>query len=163
MVASYEKGSIIKKNGDTINCFVPISIYYSNSIKYRMDKNSTDIKLKTTEIKSIITPYNRIENLMIDNKEYIMRLLVVGKAKLYSQNIPDEGRNPNGGYYTYSAPTIIYSISLDSAYYLIEKKNYIQKLSECLKDCPTVQENILNKSYKYEDMEKIINEYNICK
>ena len=149
IVASYEKGLIIKKNGDTIKCLVPLSIYYSKYINYRMGNNSQDIEINLKDVSSLITPYNRFENILIDNKQYMMCLLINGKVNLYSQVTPDEGSNPNGGTYLYKAPVIIYALKKDDAYFLIKRNNYKKLLSDNLIDCPDIQTNLGKKGYQY--------------
>lgn len=161
-VYSYEKGMIVKKKGDTIRCYIPMSVYYASKVKYRLDEGSVDKTLKTEEIKLLQTPYNTFENILIDNKEYLMRIVASGKIMLYTYIIPDENSNARGGTYIFKAPTIYYTIKKENAFFVLTQKDYKEQLSEHLSDCPQLSTKIVNNSFKFEDIDKIIDEYNKC-
>jgi len=162
-VYQYQKGKIIKSSGDTINCLVPISIYYEDELNYKIDKNSPEITIKIKDIKFLETPFNIFENISSNKNNRLMRIVVKGEITLYSYVIPDESSNPNGGLYLYSAPDIYYTIKKSDLYYEVKKRNFKVLLSEQLKDCNDLVLKIKNKVYKFDDLEKIINEYNSCK
>ncbi len=162
-VYTYEKGSIIKKSGDTIKCYVPISFYYSEEIKIKLNKNSHDSTIKINEIKFLVTPFNVLENIILDKTERLMRIVNKGKIILYKYFILDIGPNPpEGGLHTYEPTDIYYAIKKDSLCYAVKKRNYKTLLLEQLKDCSDIIKKIGNKGYKYDDIEKIIDEYNKC-
>ncbi len=161
-VYSFEKGYIIKKTGDTISCLVPVSIHYGTEIKYKFDENSPEKSIKSYDIKYLLTPYNAYENVLVDNEEKLMRIILIGKIKLYSYIIPDEGYNPNGGFYMYGPPNIEYTLEKDSSLYTFTKKNYEKTLKEQLKECTEIVAKIGKKGYKFDDIEKILSDYNDC-
>ncbi len=160
---AYGEGEIIKKDESSIKCLVELSITYGTSVSYKMSQDGKESLLKSSEIKSIRTPYKYIENITLDNKERLMAMVADGKVKLFNQVITNSGRTElgYGGTFNFNAPpTIIYALKKESNYFEIKKKDFKVKLSGLLNDQPSITERINSKEFKFDDIEKIINGYN---
>ena len=90
--------------------------------------------------------------------------MVDGKVRLFNHVVLNEGQRKSGyggSYQLYQPPTVTYVVQKDSQFKEISKKSF-NELKVLLSDCPTVVSKIDNKTYKFEDLESVIKEYNSC-
>ncbi len=159
----FQEGTITKKDGSSINGYVELAVTYYSRVAYKITQDGKELSIKSSEIKSIQTPYKYIENIILDNKERLMPMVADGKVKLFNHVTINPGRTQQGqgGSYIFNAaPTIIYALKKDSNFYELKKKDFKTKLSELLSDQSSIVERINNDEFEFDEIEKIINEYN---
>ncbi len=146
-VYGYEEGTIITKQGETINCFVEMAVGYEKTIFYKDSKDGKILSIPTAEVKAVATRYTYFENIPIGKKEKMMAVLVYGRAQLF-----------------FHVKDYIYVLKKDGIYYQLRKKNYLELLVQALRDCPQIIKMLGSRMYKYEfqDLERIVTEYNSC-
>lgn len=159
----FQEATITKKDGSSITCYVEVAVTYTSNVAYKLTQDSKALSLKSSEIKTIQTPYKFVENITLDNKERLMSVVVDGKVKLFSHVTVNPGTPQQSGGGTYAKngpPTIIYALKKDDEYIEVRKKGFKVPLSEALADQPTILERINSKEFKFEDTETIVKEYN---
>jgi len=161
----FGQGTITKKDSTLIKCFVEIVPAYGARVTYKMSQDGIERSLKSSEIKSIQTPYKYLENITLDNQERLMTRAADGKVKLfiYINANPGKAQRDAGstGTVRYDLPpTIIYALEKDKNYTAIERKNFKERLPKLLNDQPTMIGWLDENDYKFEDIEKIVDSYN---
>lgn len=159
----FEEGTIIKKDGTSIKGFVEFAVTYYSKIAYKLTQDGKELSLRSSEVKSIQTPYKYIENITLGNKERLMAMVIDGKVKLFNHVTINPGKTQQGqgGTYSFNAPpTIVYALMKDGYYFELKKKDFKAKLSDLLKDQPSLVERIKRGEFKFENMEKLVAEYN---
>lgn len=159
------KGQIVKKENDTLNCFVEMSPSYGSVIKYKIKSDSPELKLNVNQIKFLMTPYNKFENITYNNHERLMTIVSSGKAILYNYIYFDDGtitnQDVNGTITTYRQSTT-YILKKENDLYEVRHGNFKELLTTQLSDCKGLVSKIVSKKYKFKDIEKVIEEYNKC-
>ncbi|MDZ4714421.1 MAG: hypothetical protein SH819_03040 [Cytophagales bacterium] len=158
-------GFIITKQGDTIRCQVEMAVTYEDKIAYKKNKDDYPLHILTKDIHAMKTPYKYLQNILIGKKELLMSLMVDGKARLYSHVIINSGQPkaaPGGTMVLYQPPTVTYIVEKDKMYYEVKKKDFKTMMPKLLESCTSVTEKIATKKYHFEDIEKVIQEYNSC-
>lgn len=162
----YLEGKIVKKEGDTIKCYIQMSPSYGSIIKYKLKSNSAELKIKLEDITFLLTPYNKFEKILYKNQKRLMTVLVNGKVILYSYMEYDEGIEKdygiNGVITTYKE-LASYIIKKDNVFYEVKHGNFKELLTSQFNDCNDVIMKINKKKYKFKDLENVIIEYNTCK
>jgi len=159
----FQEGTIIKKDGSSIKCYVEFAVTYYSKVAYKLTPDGKELSLKSSEVKSIQTPYKYIENITLDDKERLMAMITDGKVKLFNHVTINPGRTQQGqgGTYSFNAPpTIVYALMKDGRYFELKKKDFKAKLSDLLNDQMSLVERINSREFKFEDIEKLITEYN---
>jgi hypothetical protein len=159
----FQEGTITTKDGNSIKGYVEFAVTYYSRVAYKMTQEGNELSIKSSEIKSIQTPYKYIENITLDNKERLMALVTDGHVRLFNHITVNPGQTKKGygGTYNFSAPpTIIYALKKGENLTEIVKKDFKSKLLELLNDQPSIVDRLNNNEFKFEDMEKIISEYN---
>jgi hypothetical protein len=163
----FDKGEIITKNNDTLHVFVRLATTYYDEVPYKLDKSSNVLYKKINEIRTLVTPYNIFENVLVKKTEELFRLVVKGKISLLEYVEINQGPSASayGGNMTmYNEPTIVYALktAANTDYILKKKKEKIQ-IIQLFVDCPDLKLKIEDKSFKLEDLEDIVTKFNICK
>jgi hypothetical protein len=128
-----------------------------------MSSDGRKLSLTSTEIKSILTPYQYFENITIDNQERLMLLMDDGRAKLFSHvslNSDKTKREHSSERSLKNRVTVVYVVEKDGTYIQLKKDDYKEKLSELFHDQPDLVAQINNDDVKFEHLEKIILHYN---
>jgi hypothetical protein len=162
---TFEKGRIITKENDTLNGYVEMSVTYWEKVSYKPDINAIENQIKIDHIKSLLTPYNQFENVVIEKKEYLFRLAVAGKYSLlqYVEINSGPSYNANGGTMSLnSAPTIIYALRTSNADYILKKKKDKELILPLLNNCLEIKKNVEQKSFNLEDLEEVVKQMNKC-
>lgn len=162
----FGEGIIVTKQGDTIKCFVEMAVTYESKIAYKKAPQGEKLSIPSSDIKSLTTPYKYWENIQVGKKEKLMSLAVDGDAQLFNHVTINPGQSSPmaGGTYTMNnAPTVIYMLKKNQVFYEIRKKDFKATIAALLSDCPTVINKVNNKEYKFDDIEKVISEYNSCR
>ena len=74
---------------------------------------------------------------------------------------PGKTQQEQGASYSFHrAPIIVYALKKESNYYELKKKDFKTKLSELLNDQPSIVHRINSDEFSFEEVDKIINEYN---
>ncbi len=164
---SYDTGLIITINNDTINCLVPLDVSYGNKILIKIDNGTIEKEMNSSDIKYLVTKYNVFESISYTvkkkEKNKLMRFIIEGNINLYSYTIINTGNSYSaaGGTTTmYTAPTIEYVIKKDKKTYYLKKRKFNETIIPIIKGATELINKIENKEYQYNDIEKIINEYN---
>ncbi len=164
----YLDATIIKKKGDSIICLIKREISYGDFITYKVTKDAYESQIATTDISCIKFAFKYLENIKIDNKEKLATLVVDGKTRLYNyvelqQGATREMPNSNGGMYTPHTMIVHYIIKRLDVYKEIRSKFFSYDLKPYIEDCNSLVTKIESQEYLFEDMMKIIQEYNNCK
>src|SRR5690606_2265390 len=158
-------GHIVTKNGDKIKCQIELAVAVGDKIVYKETENGVPKSIRSNDVKSITTPFNYYENITVGKKKRIMSLIVDGKLKLFYHVIMKDGRTyyGNGGRYQFYEPlATTYVIVNEGKYFEIERKEFKGISSILFRSCPELIEKINRKKYKYEDLEKVVTEFNSC-
>ncbi|MEO6135857.1 MAG: hypothetical protein ABIP35_11935 [Ginsengibacter sp.] len=140
-------GVMITKQDDTLKCLVRLPSGSLNDLYYMAYKKGSDstIEVKENEIKSITTAYFYIERIYVGGKEKLMFLVAGGKITLYS----------------YAKDyRVLYVAVKNNKYLEINKKTFKVLLRHLTFDYPELVKKIDKRGYEYDDIIKIINEYN---
>ena len=75
-----------------------MAITYGNKVVYKKIMDGKEMSMQATEIRSMTTPYNQLENIQIGKKEKLMILIVDGKTKLFHHIVMSGGaKQPGSG------------------------------------------------------------------
>ena len=132
----FQEGTITKKDGSLIKGYVEFAVTYYSRVAYKMTQDGKELSIKSSEIKSIQTPYKYIENISLDGKERLMALVTDGRIKLFNHITINPGRSEKGygGTFNFNAPpTIIYAVKNSETFTEIRKKDFKQKLAELVR------------------------------
>lgn len=143
-----------------------MAVTYGNKIAYRKKPKGEELYIRSGDIKSLTTPYKYWKNIQVGKKEKLMSLLVDGEAKLFNHVTINEGQSkqvPGGTYAMYSAPTVIYVLEKDGVFNELKKKDFRASVGKILANCKSVVDKVNAKQYKFDDLERIVTEYNSCK
>lgn len=141
------KGVMITKQDDTLKCLVRLPSGSLNDLYYLVYKKGSDstIDVKESEIKSITTAYFYIERIYVGGKEKLMFLVAVGKITLFS----------------YAKDyRVLYVAVKNNRNLEINKRTFKVLLRHLTFDYPDLVEKIDKRGYQYDDIIKIVNEYN---
>ena len=148
----FQPGVIITKDGDTLGGLVK----YANTlpvdkVTYKPDWNGSDSVLFVHNVKSIITQFVYLANIPFEGKEAMMPWLAVGKINLYVHI----------KYYNIGPSEITYVLNNDrNQFDYINPKDFKIMMRHVFFDTPDMLEKIGEKGYKFDDMIKIVREYN---
>lgn len=159
----YGEGVIVKKDSTEIKCFVEMNVTYGNKVSYALTRDGKELQLKSSEIKSILTPANYYENIILGKIERLMALVTDGKVKLFRFVKINSGAPsaPGGGNVSlYGDPTLLYALKTENAFFEINSKNFKSVLTNQLQDQTSSLEEIQGKRFKFSDVEKTVTEYN---
>jgi len=93
----------------------------------------------------------------------LMAMASDGKVKLFSYVAMSAGKTQQeqgASYSFHKTPIIVYALKKESNYYELKKKDFKTKLSELLNDQPSIVNRLNNDEFSFEEIDKIINEYN---
>lgn len=162
----FADGTIITKKNDTLRCLVEMAVTYGEKISYKLNAGAPALKIASEEIHSIKTPNMFYENILLGKKERLMSLLVDGDAKLFAHvtiNVGTSKTDKVGTTTLYGAPTVVYGLKKDNLYHEVKKKTFVETINATLADCSSIVAKVNEKVYRFEDLEKVVNEYNACK
>lgn len=168
-----ENSKIVLRNGDTLVGIVKSRGFYGTSIMYRKTKKDDKVKYTYKEVKEIYLEeddeinkyiYKIIKGITLDDKIRLLRVIVEGKASLFSHD-PNTSYTDANGMQMQSIPT--YYICLDNksnVHYLSSgnpKRNKVKnKLIEVLSGCNELTTKINAKMFKYNELSTIVKYYN---
>jgi hypothetical protein len=163
---AFEKGQIIKKNNDTINCLVELTPTYESIVNYKINSDSKPQKIKIKEVKSLKTPFNTFENITVNKAQLLFRIVVNGNITLleYSKiNISSSKDNVLGGKMVYyGAPTIINAIRTNENCFIIKQKKDLNLITYLLNNCPDAKAIVDNKLFKLDELKTVVSKLNKC-
>ena len=159
--------TIIKKSGDSIICLIKNQINFDDFITYKVTKEAYESQIAITEVSCVKFSFKYLENIKLYNKEIIATLVVDGKVKLYSYVFLEVGEtqdvpNSEGGKFTPHRTVIHYFVKKSDVTNEIRSKFFEYDLTPFIKDCRDLLLKLENHDFFYEDMTKIIQDYNNC-
>lgn len=167
----YQEGFIEFKNGKTISCLVQLAVGYDSIVVYKETSASQPLTSPVSIISALKTKYNTYENFPIRNTDVLMRVVEKGKATLLMHSISvisNEVTMTTGNKEvalegaTYAQLANLYVIKLNGLEHLILEEDF-EDLIMILADCESVSKKIEKREYGFNDLEKIVKEYNTCK
>ena len=160
----FAEGKITLKNGDTIHCFIERAIAYENEVYYKVKEDDVPRGLKVKSIKSLTLPFVYFENIQLGEKERLMSLLINGKVSLYKYIIIKEKVTFKTPETTGKAANFLNHFILEKGVTNLEidEKTFADLSQKYFGDCLVLIDKIRNGTYKFEDIEKIVSEYNAC-
>lgn len=176
----FEKGYIIKNNGEKVECLIKNEdwLYTPNKFKYKIDKNSKEIegnlfsikefcvkdKFKYVKFKVKIDKFNskKLSNTRefnFESKKLFLQVLIQSKVSLYVYNTSSSTKY---FYKKENSPVeqLQYKQYLNSKNSIVTNKNYLTQLRLNLA-CKKIEQKKVN--YKKLSLVKYITEYNNCK
>jgi hypothetical protein len=170
---AFVKSEIITKENDTLDVFVQLLTSYDKVVPYKLTPDSDILYKKIKSIRSLKTPYNTYENIAVKNNEELFRVAVKGDLSLLTYNYHKQNNtgniNPNAYYaeqvrvFEVGVPTkivFVYAVRCKDATYIIKKKKDVRSIKPLFNQCPDIVKLIEDKSFKLEDLEGIIEQYN---
>lgn len=149
--SNFQPGVIITKDGDTLRGLVkyiyPVPL---DKISYKADLSRSDSIFSVEDIKSIVTQSVYLANIPFEGKEKMMRWLSVGKINLYSYL----------KYYESGNTDLTYVLEKNNQFIYINKKDFKVMMRHVFFDSPDILKNIGKKGYRFNDMIKVVREYN---
>jgi hypothetical protein len=144
---AFQPAVIITKDGDTLSGLIKYAYAgVFNKIIYKQNLIASDSIFSVHKIKSIITQFVYLENIPFKGKEIMMPWLAVGKINLFIVGGLSE---------------IIYVLEKNrNQFVYANKKNFKVMIRHVFFDTPDMLEKIGKKGYKFDDMIKIVREYN---
>ncbi len=165
-VKRFEKGEIITKKGDTLNCLVEITSTYGDKIAYKQSKADKENFIRGREVKSLKTSFSTLESILCGKSERLMTELEKGKVTLYNyiefQDTPTEQNN--SGRQFRAIWRITYAIKMEDKYFEVESrpKKFKEQLCQLFRDCQPLIEKINTGKLDYSKVYNIVKEYNSC-
>jgi hypothetical protein len=148
---SFQPGILITRDGDTLSGLIKYGYpFTSGTVIYRTALTAADSIFSFSNVKSIITQSLYLSNIPFNGKEEMMPWLAVGKINLYSHT----------KYFSTSADITFVLEKNKNQFVYINKKNFKVMMNHVFFDTPDMLKKIGKKGYKFEDMGKIIKEYN---
>ncbi len=163
---SFEKGQIITKNRDTIHALIELTPTYIKFVSYKVKADAPVQKIRISEIRSLVTPFNVFQNVRVNKAELLFRSVVNGNSSLleYSEINMNAGHNVNGSTMTYyGPPTLIYSIRTNEKDCIIKKKKDTDQILPLLQNCQEALAIVNNKKFNLQDLQKVVTALNKCK
>lgn len=161
----YGKGTIVKSNGDTINCYVEMALNYTENVKYKYEKEGSIVEMRISEVNTVITPYRTIRKIKTERFERLMTALVEeDESSLFVYVSNNQGRIDRdrfGGFVFYAEPEIIYALKIDDLFYDILRTNYKKILVSLLSSQPEIVNELKNKTFRFSSLEELIVRYNM--
>ena len=145
-------GPFITNNRDTLSGLIKFaSAVPSEKITYRQDSTASDSIFYVDKLKSVITQFAYFTNIPFKGKGTMMPWLAVGKINLFVHT-----KNYNIG-----PSDITYVLENDrNQFDYINPKDFKIMMRHVFFDTPDMLEKIGKKGYKFDDMIKIVREYN---
>jgi hypothetical protein len=143
----FQPGVIITKDGDTLSGLIkyPYAGVF-NQVIYKPNLIASDSIFSVHKIKSIITQFVYLENIPFKGKEIMMPWLAVGKINLFIVGGLSE---------------IIYVLQKNrNQFVYANKKDFKVMMRHIFFDTPDMLKNIGKKGYRFNDMIRIVREYN---
>jgi hypothetical protein len=150
--STFVPGVIITKVGDTLSGLIEYGYPAPpEKVIYRPVITATDSVFSIYNVKSIITQSFYYSNIPFNGKEKMMPWLAAGKINLYVY-IKD---------YSYSKPDITFVLEKNKNQFVyINRKDFKVMMRHVFFDIPDMLEKIGIKGYRFDDMIKVIKEYN---
>jgi len=161
----FREGTIIKKNGDTIRCYVEVAFSYENRVNYKFNQSDDANSLKIKDIKYVTLTPNRFENIQFGKRDKLMKIIEEGKISLYKYvEVDDRVTSSNPGS-TFKAGNFInhFVIKKDEFISEVTKTNFKKNLQKLFGDCENLSTDINKGAYEYDSIEVIVKAYNDCK
>ncbi len=147
---------IVKLNGDTIYGKLSINLYQDNSkFMYFKPNDEGMSRIYPYNTKSVYYSKDRIyKSVALNNQRLFMEVKHEGKLSLYTYT----------RYHSSSTTIITSTVALkhDGQAIEIPSLGFRKAVAEFLRDCPELEQKILNKEYKSRDLQKIANFYDSC-
>ena len=159
----YTSAVITKKNGDSLKCLLPIATAYEDAIEYTEAGSPRVYVIKAKDVAAIKTELQLFENVPYKKKEVIMSLVTKGDVKLFRwMKKYDEPAFTSGGITLFAPPTIEYVVKKNGSYMEITEKNYVEVMSDVLRDCPIIVTRLNNEYYEYATLENVVKDFYNC-
>jgi hypothetical protein len=173
-VIPVEKGIIILKNNDTMNCFIEfeqvnekeVALIAEGGVVYQTDLKSKRQLLDIKKIKSVQSSIRKYENITAFKQELLFKLVINGSISLYEHPKLNIIESQTGSMRTVKfGPKLIdlYAIKTPDSTYIIKSKKDIKSITQLFDNCPESKSMIENKSFNLEELEKVIKLANDCK
>ncbi|MDZ4714424.1 MAG: hypothetical protein SH819_03055 [Cytophagales bacterium] len=159
----FSDGVILTKQGDSLKCLIEMAVTYEDKVAYKKTPSDFPLQIPTKEIHAMQTKYKYYLNIPVGKEEKLMSLMVDGKARLFTHVILNAGPSkPMGGGTAkmYQPPTVTYVVEKDGDYHEIRKKDFVNQMTKLMGDSPQIVQKIYAKEYTFEDLEKLVKDYN---
>ena len=173
----FEQAIIVTKHDSSFSCFVEQNFYYEKIVLYKNNINDIQSKINISNIKSISFPSRYLENISLNNKEYLMDKIVNGKVKLFKYDHSIEGvkdysrkykvKQKNGYtiynkdiHYNYIDDNTIFCVNKDGMFFEIPVDIDTKLLVELFPDCQHIVDSIKSGYYQQYNLEALVKSYN---
>lgn len=161
----FQPGVIITKDGDTLSGLVKYAYPApSDKVFYKANLLLRDSIFSVLKIKSIITQFVYLANIPFEGKEKMMPWLAVGKINLYVQAKYYDNSffifNNNLSFNMEGLSEITYVLEKNNQFNYINNRNFKVMMRHIFFDTPDMLEKIGRKGYRFDDMIRIIRDYN---
>ena len=158
----FQQGTITKKDGTVINCFVEMQVGYGPKVYYKMEESSYEKVIKSTEVKSIQLQHRKFDNIQLEKKEQIMALMAEGKLILYTyvNNKQGSRKSGYGGTFAMFEPEFTHAIIRDGILTELTNDNYKERLSKLVEERKDLVDRINDPDFKITDVEQVVIDYN---
>ena len=166
-VISVEKGIIILKNNDTMNCYIEFEQVYEKEVApiaesvvvYQTEPKSKRLFMDIKKIKSVQSSVRKYDNITASKQELLFKLVITGSISLYEHPKLNIIESQTGSMRMLKfGPKLIdcYALKTTDTTYIIRSKKDIRSISQLFDKCPEAKSMIENKSFNLEDLEKVI-------
>jgi hypothetical protein len=173
-VIAHERGIIIKKNNDTINCFIELAQVYEKEIApisegivvYQKDLSAKKQTIDIKDIKSVQTTLRKYYNITAFKQELLFKLVINGPISLLEHPELNIILSQTGSMSMNKfGPKLIdfYALRTADTIYIIRSKKDLKSIPQIFENCPKSKSMVENKSFKLEDLESLITLVNNCK
>ena len=165
-------GKLITNAGDTLTGYIKLQEFsvdkgfVNNKIHFKEDLEKEQTSFKKKEIESILVndkfyrkinyhiyDYESNENIKVSQ---LMELITEGPLSLYSYEEITSSSSAGSHYIT----KFYLGYENSEIFENIKKSNFKKVIKKYIKDCNILQEKNSNKTYKFKDLDIIINKYN---
>lgn len=161
----FKKGAIIKKNGDSLNCYIELSINYGKYLFYKINANDDASYMKMKEIKFVLFDHAEFETIPMEKGERLLKIEYDGKIGLYKYTTTDDNVIDRHRTATSTVSQFIdhFVVKKGSTVIEINLGNYIDQFKLLMSDCPKLVSQIVDGTYQYKDIKEIVAQYDECK
>jgi hypothetical protein len=163
----YRNGFIVTQTNDTIICWVPVASTFGDKISIKRSVDGDEETIPLNRIKYLVTKSTVYENVSFKKKgkeiHKLMWLEVAGKLNLYLEITSNGGGSAvqSGSSLTFSeSPSKTYVLRKGDSTYLIDKKNFVEKIKPVISDNIDLTGKVDTKFYNFDNIDTLIRDYN---
>lgn len=163
----FQNAVILTTTNDTIYCKAPIKTGFGKKFDILVEDYPEPVSILVSDIRFLATTYTLYESITFvrKNKEQrkLMQRVTTGRIDLYFELYINKGSSEpaaGGTWTSYRSPTTLYVLKKNGLTYHIPKSKFAETLKPHIQDLPELASKLGKRNYRYEDLEKIIKEYN---